>query len=572
MAVMIPDEFDGTSKGEKRIFCELQELPDDVIAYHNPRIKQREPDFVVIAPSIGVIVIEVKGIALNWITSADERDIQYRQAGQERTEKHPGRQARDYMNRLRDLCRAHPQADQLMQGGRFAFAFGHVAILTAIHRGELDAKPWGGVFPPDETVCSDELEAALGRPEALMQMLRRAIYKEIPITPLSPARVRLVRSIISPAGRVDPGPYPPGVSTPDTVEMLDFEQEKAARTIGTGHRILYGVPGSGKTVILVAMARLLAQDEKSVLVLCYNNSLYAYLERTLKELRPFVRVQKFGAWARDQGAPVNSDEETFGQGLLNIMQTGGGQAGKYDAVLIDEGQDFRASWFRSAVMALSEPADGTLVIAYDLAQNLYGADKPVWSRLGIKAPGRIRKFEKNYRNTREIVGAAWSFGLPEAPTDDDTPYPVALKPENCLRSGPWPVFQSFANRREQILGHVELAKNLIAGNAVGGVRLESVRAEEIMILCKLNATKDELAAELSRNGMPVNVSTIHGSRGLQAKAVIVVEAENLRDPDDRALMYVAATRPTDLLCVLWSRETSITKELSRNLQDAQISP
>ena len=60
MAIMIPDEFDGTSKGEQRLFSQLQELPDDVIVYYNPRIKQREPDFVVIAPAIGVVVIEVK--------------------------------------------------------------------------------------------------------------------------------------------------------------------------------------------------------------------------------------------------------------------------------------------------------------------------------------------------------------------------------------------------------------------------------------------------------------------------------------------------------------------------------
>ncbi len=569
MAIMIPDEFDGTSKGEQRLFSQLQELPDDVIVYYNPRIKQREPDFVVIAPAIGVVVIEVKGIPSSWITSADIREIHIRQAGQERTEKHPGRQARDYMNRLRDLCRAHPQAADLMRNGRLAFAFGHVAILTAISRDDLDAVPWGGVFPPGETVCADELEATRHAPDALMELLRRAIYSEIPITPLSPQRVNLVRSIISPTGRVDPGPPTGGAREQPTIAMLDFEQEKAARKIGTGHRILYGVPGSGKTVILVAMARMLAQDEKRVLVLCYNISLHAYLARTLEELKPYVRVERFGDWARQQRAPVNRDEEAFGQGLLSILQTGGGEAGNFDAVLIDEGQDFRASWFKSAVMALSEPADGTLVIAYDLAQNLYRAEKPVWSHLGIKARGRISKFSKNYRNTREIVAAAWSFGLPEAPGDEDTPQAVALKPENCLRSGPWPDLRSCSNRTAQVRQCLEIAKGLVAGNTDGATRQDGMRAEEIMVLCKLKATRDELETAFSEQKLGVRVSTIYGSRGLQAKAVIVVEAEALKDPEDRALMYVAATRPTDLLCVLWSRETSITRELGSNLQDAR---
>jgi hypothetical protein len=53
--------------------------------------------------------------------------------------------------------------------------------------------------------------------------------------------------------------------------VLDLRQERNARALGDGHRIVYGVAGSGKTVLLIARAKLLAEDpEKRILVLCYN--------------------------------------------------------------------------------------------------------------------------------------------------------------------------------------------------------------------------------------------------------------------------------------------------------------
>jgi len=51
----------------------------------------------------------------------------------------------------------------------------------------------------------------------------------------------------------------------------------------------------------------------------------------------------------------------------------------------------------------------------------------------------------------------------------------------------------------------------------------------------------------------------------------VVAAEDLQGDDGRALMYVALTRPTDRLFVLWSHDTPFVKELIRNLEGARSS-
>ncbi len=118
--------------------------------------------------------------------------------------------------------------------------------------------------------------------------------------------------------------------------MLDLQQERHARQIGGGHRLVFGVAGSGKTVLLIARARLLAMGEqgeaekKRVLVLCYNVVLAAYLRAALADCAPCVSVFHFDGWAARQGivrdVPAGEDDESVGKRLLTALQAGRGDA------------------------------------------------------------------------------------------------------------------------------------------------------------------------------------------------------------------------------------------------------
>jgi hypothetical protein len=69
MAQMIPDRLpDKASRGEGRVFSILKNLPDDCIVYYEPVIRNRYPDFIVIIPSVGVLVI---------YSSARKLDLQF---------------------------------------------------------------------------------------------------------------------------------------------------------------------------------------------------------------------------------------------------------------------------------------------------------------------------------------------------------------------------------------------------------------------------------------------------------------------------------------------------------------
>ena len=99
MAEMIPDRLPSSaSAGEKKVFALLQQLPDEVIVYDEPVVAGRYPDFIVIIPSVGLLVIEAKGWYPNHILEANNFEVAISPRGQPEICKHPVRQARDYQS------------------------------------------------------------------------------------------------------------------------------------------------------------------------------------------------------------------------------------------------------------------------------------------------------------------------------------------------------------------------------------------------------------------------------------------------------------------------------------------
>ena len=164
MAEMIPDRLPHrASAGEKKVFALLQQLPDDVIVYYEPVVADRYPDFIVVIPTVGLLIVEVKGWYPNYIEGANNAEVTINSRGRRELCKHPIRQARDYRHRLMDIARGHPETAALLQHegahtGRFVFPFGHLAILNNCSRQQLDERGLSQVFPAHRVLARDELE------------------------------------------------------------------------------------------------------------------------------------------------------------------------------------------------------------------------------------------------------------------------------------------------------------------------------------------------------------------------------------------------------------------------------
>src|SRR5215831_14476971 len=128
---------------------------------------------------------------------------------------------------------------------------------------------------------------------------------------LTERQISVVRAVIHPEVVISP-PVQAGAREQPSLKVLDLRQERNAHALGEGHRIVYGVAGSGKTVILIARARLVADDlQKRVLVLCYNRALAEYFQQLFAQTIN-VTCLNFHQWASQRNSvffATGEDEE-----------------------------------------------------------------------------------------------------------------------------------------------------------------------------------------------------------------------------------------------------------------------
>lgn len=598
MAQMIPDEVPpGRSLGERRLFSVLQTLPDDHLVYWEPAVGHRYPDFVVVMPDHGVLLLEVKGWRAYQIVGGDTRTVQVRLRSDApvSADTHPVRQARDYMYALMDQCQRHQSCRVLLHAdgphrGRFVFPFGHAVIATQMTDAEMRTHAAGDlrrIFPADLVVSADEFDTWPTLTAAQLRHRLASFFDPAwPIAPMDARQVDALRAVLHPEVLVPPTPTElagmrtfvqrafDGLDAQD-LRTLDVEQERAARELGAGHRLLFGVAGSGKTVVLLARARFLSEalPRGRVLVLCFNVALRSYLEASLRD-RPNVDVFHFHGWGRSMGVPLGGQQDAtdYGLAVRAALDANGGDAGRYDAVLIDEAQDFDASWFTCARQALKEPHGGDLLIVGDRNQTNYRRRRQPWASLGINAKGRSKVLRVNYRNTRPILEAASPFGVD---TDDGEGVAAAVvDPQHCRREGAVPpVVIARRTREDETAAIGEVVWQLIEGT-YAPPHVPALRPEEIGVLYRRREAEaiDALRARLDaiapvvwiRGDDPesrervlepgLKLQTIHSAKGLQHRAVVLAFADQLGQDDDavdadRRLLYVALTRPEDVLVV-----------------------
>jgi hypothetical protein len=598
MAQMVPETLPASSTaGEKRVFAALERLLDDCLVYYERVVRGRYPDFVVVLPEIGVLVIEVKDWRLTELENVTSDTVTVKRRGRSEEVLHPRKQARGYMLRLMDECRKHPHASNLMrEDGRFAFPFGHIAVLSNINRSQIEreAPELTRPFPPNVTITRDELASWDElEPQALLARLKVYFDPWWPFPKMTPEQVDILRSVIHPHVVIR--------ASETDLAVLDLRQERHACAIGTGHRIVYGVAGSGKTVLLIARAKLLAEDpNKRILLLCYNRLLAQHLTIALTSYRG-VEVMTFHGWGVSSGVQIGDDEKggdfgkkdaAYGERLLARLQSDANLRGQFDAVLIDEAQDWPCSWFQCAKLALKEPDTGDLLIVGDGSQSLYRKRDFKWADAGIHASGRViyRKFDlhSNYRNTAEMLRVARPFSTRATGGSQDMPT-LPIDPETAIRSGSEPWLIKLKDPVDELHYAAALIETWLRGGLEIGGRHQRIEPSDIAVLYprkRHDASVTTLCDRLNAFSRAVLVSgdkptgtlqddavkilSMHAARGLQFRIVLPLWADLLgsrsdNDERDRALFYVAMTRAEDMLVVLHSGKSSYVDELYRAL-------
>jgi hypothetical protein len=601
MAQIIPNNLpDDSTEGEKLVLNILRRLPDDVIVYLEPSIDDLYPDFVVVLPTLGVLLIEVKDWSMSNIAGANQHVVNIRSNRQVTSHVHPIRQVRAYKFRLRDQCRKHKELAKLVNRrgrhtGKFQFPFVSLVAFTNITRGEIDGLEHAdAVFPVKNIATKDQLVAWKKLDgEALLNGLEPFFARYFSIGSMTDNQVNIVKAILYPEMLLGLEFNDPERPTEPTVKVLDKKQESLARDIGTGHRLVFGVAGSGKTVLLIARAKLVARlnPKARVLVLCYNNMLSVYLADVLRDCpRGSVTVMNFHTWAIRNGVKWEDDDAQMGEKLLSNLTAGALDSKRYDTVLIDEAQDFDSAWFPCVLAAMKDPVDGELLIVGDGSQGLYRRRKVSWKHLGILAQGRTQYLEQNYRNTRPIIELATHFASGTADSDEDGLCAPLVDPDRCVRiAGKSVVLLTKDSQREEVDRVVRVVSDLLDGRWFGET-IAPLKPEQIGILYRvalplIGTLREKL--EKSRRDCPVvwltekgedaryritepgvKILTMHGSKGLQFNAVILLfadecplQASNADKMEERRLFYVALTRAEDYLAISSTGKSKFVAEI-----------
>lgn len=423
--------------GERRVLHQLKRcLEDDYLVWHDVPLgaQSRQPDFVILHPRWGVLLLEVKDWKKSTLGPGNRDRVEIRTPQGAVTVQHPLQQVRDAAMALVGQMQRDPllvHADGPFRG-KLLFPYGWGVVMSHLRRREVDGSDFDDVYPPRQTLLRDDLDEAL-EPAAFQLRLWGMFTVHYPFTLALPQCDR-IRWHLFPEMRVLPEQQgldfdaaqadaaPPVPVLPDLMQVMDLQQEQVARSLGEGHRVIHGAAGSGKTMILIYRAQQLAataRADRPILVLCFNRALAGRIEAQLRArgVDERVVVRTFHAWCADitrsyqidVPAP-RADEDPYAllaQAVARAVDTGRVPRGQYAALLIDEAHDFEADWLRLSAQMVDE-ATRSLLVLYDDTQSIYATRRRRFSlaSVGIEARGRTSVLKVNYRNTAEILALA----------------------------------------------------------------------------------------------------------------------------------------------------------------------
>jgi superfamily I DNA/RNA helicase len=247
--------------------------------------------------------------------------------------------------------------------------------------------------------------------------------------------------------------------------------------------------------------------------------------------------------------------------------------GHYRCVLCDEVQDL--SQLELALLGRMRTPSGEILatvenglfLAGDGAQSVYQKGFTL-RRVGIDVSGRSFSLRKNYRNTYEILKAA--FGLVSqyefADVDEDN-ITKPSAPEFARRHGPRPMIVRAGSALEEITAVAKAVHSLVSmGHPPGQICIVGpnawLRDTIHRALDDLDVRNAELRSDVDYESERVKISTIESAKGHEFGAVFImgliegilpnegVSEEEI--PREAARFYVAMTRAREKLTITYS--------------------
>lgn len=362
MATCTPEMLRSDAPGsERKLFAALKTLSDEWRVYHhvvwqsarNGRQGDGEADFVALHPRSGLLIIEVKGAGIsiergNWFTTNNDGTFPI---------KNPYEQA---------IASKHALIRFLADLG-----LGHVPVHHAVCFPDAsDSGQLGTYGVPEITWWSPDLrgiERAVTRTHMHWSAKCRLSLAEIKkLDGLLAPTVSFSRRLVDEVGDVH-----------TVLLRITDEQHRLFNAIQRNRRaVIQGGPGSGKTLLSIARARRLKAEGFRTLWTCYNELLAASVADQLKgdaeEVRTFHSLCIKEIRRAGIGLPEKLDATFWSEDAPALLVGAAAQNGtSFDAIVIDEGQDFEQSWIDALELLIKDTREAPLYVFADVQQLLY---------------------------------------------------------------------------------------------------------------------------------------------------------------------------------------------------------
>jgi nuclease-like protein len=564
MARVLPPQLpEGLPRSERTVYDAFLTLPDPWLVlvdipvgiFGRPRPGLEQIDFLLVHPRLGLGIIEVKGGKISiregeWFTTPHGSTTP-RPLGRS-----PFKQA----------------ADQRFELQRFLWkrlrirddAMAHGVALPDCHV----SGPLGPDAPTDLVIDASGLAQPLAAVERVMRRWRSSANLSAEdlerLVALLKPTLSLTIVLAAQVAQIEKA------LERETRRQVDFSESQfeAYRLMLRCERALvFGEAGTGKTVLAVERARRLVETGSRTLLLCHRAGVLAAIRTLAADLSPtrqfdprsdetFVLTHWTGLRQALESAGRLLPELTS-RGLPDAMLKAADDLGllRFDAIVIDEGQEFTPGQIEGLAWLLNEPEDGPLYVFADPFQHsgLFTAGgKQMRGTYEWKVPleMRIVALVDNVRNSKPIADAAGSFLLDQRSRS----VVEGRDPEIHRLRRRQDVVTRAADRLARLLGEERFRANQLLAVLTGIGEEAFVRELQRRRLHGVSVTEISRFPLTSADlriayGLPDHV------QGLEAEIVVLI------DWDDRPMsigrvrdLYVAMSRARSHLVVFSNRD------------------
>lgn len=473
-----------------------------------------EADFLVFHPKLGLLIIEVKG---GGISLANGRWQSVDRHGKVHEIKNPYDQATASKHALLSWLRVRGMGSSVKIG--HAVVFPHLGSLPNL----------GPAASPEITFTRD----SLSDPER--NIVRCMKYWDLSAN-LSQRQADELVGLLAPTVTVRRSLSSESAAAETTLIELTAAQVQAFAGLRCRRGgLIVGNAGTGKTVLAIARAQQLRGDGFKTLLVCYNELLGLQLEKQFEgadglEARTFHSLCFTEARRAGLTIPANPSREWWEVGAADLLLEACARSGtQYDAVVVDEAQDFAPIWLDTLKCLTANRDDAPFFAFADPKQDLWHRN---W--LGSRDDVFVFELARNLRNTQPIAEkVAAVLGEP-------------LKPPKGAE-GPQPRWRDIRDSKRPQGDVIAAVEHLIDEGFGPGNLVVLCSAPTLVTRLREHAVGPYSFGRWGGRGIPVE--TIARFKGMEAEAAVLV-LEDGEIEQDLTIAYVGLSRPRSVLVAI----------------------